>query len=143
MILLRFAEFTRVEFINWGGYLWDLFANCVGYNVDPPLPDMLQGFEIYDNFDDAQCNLKLRPEISVSECTVSGTCPDFTVSFNVMNTGCITVNVPVSGNKQRWWIYKSSGSRSSTWSLSTGINPHNGARLFGASYLVQCVCGSG
>jgi hypothetical protein len=77
----------RVEFRDWGGNIWSLFANCTGTN-DP-------GFYIYDNYPEASTSFRLLPELSISDIGVTGVCPDFQVSFSVTNTGCVETDAPV------------------------------------------------
>jgi hypothetical protein len=77
----------RVEFIDWGGYVWDLFANCTGTN-DP-------GFFIYDNLSEARFSHHLRPELSISNVNVSGICPNLIVGADVTNTGCDLADVTI------------------------------------------------
>jgi hypothetical protein len=77
----------RVEFIDWGGFVWDLYANCTGTS-DP-------GFFIYDNLAEARASHQLRPELSISNITVTGTCPNYLIGADVTNTGCDEADVPV------------------------------------------------
>jgi hypothetical protein len=78
----------RLEFHNWGGYVWDLFANCSG--------ESRPGFRIYDNFCDAVENLNPLPELSVFNVVVDeADCPDITIDFDVTNVGCYGAEGPV------------------------------------------------
>lgn len=77
----------RIELADWGGYYWDLFANCDGSNTP--------GFTIYDNVCDALDAYDPVPEIEVRDLGVTGVCPEYAVAFEVVNRGCKTVDVPV------------------------------------------------
>ena len=72
----------RLEFTNWGGFVWDLFANCSGLN-EP-------GFMIYDNLCDAMEAFAPKPELSIVNPVMTGTCPNYTLAFDLHNTGCVT-----------------------------------------------------
>ncbi|OGL48984.1 MAG: hypothetical protein A2161_06515 [Candidatus Schekmanbacteria bacterium RBG_13_48_7] len=77
----------RVEFIDWGGFIWELFANCDGTRT--PV------FMIYDNYDTAVSSFHLYPELSLSNLKVTGICPVYDITFDVANSGCSTIDVPV------------------------------------------------
>ncbi|OGL46299.1 MAG: hypothetical protein A2161_00030 [Candidatus Schekmanbacteria bacterium RBG_13_48_7] len=77
----------RIEFVNWGGFIWDLYANCTGSD-DP-------GFYIYDSYTEAEASTILRPELDISNLTVSGICPNFTVDADISNFGCDAVDATV------------------------------------------------
>ena len=77
----------RLELQDWGGYLWELLANCSGTR-DP-------GFMIFDNYADAAASLTLYPELSIWNLEALGICPDYTVRASVTNTGCIAADAVV------------------------------------------------
>lgn len=71
----------RLEFFHWGGHVWDLFANCTGTGTP--------GFKLYDTYCEALVNYNPHPELVVDNLDVTGTCPDFLISFDVTNIGCV------------------------------------------------------
>lgn len=74
----------RAEFIDWGGHDWRLYTNCTGTNQP--------GFRIYDNICEAFENYNPLPELSISNAVLSGSCPNYTVNFDITNVGCLQVN---------------------------------------------------
>ncbi|MEM7245330.1 MAG: hypothetical protein AAF533_08295 [Acidobacteriota bacterium] len=70
----------RIEFENWGAFIWFLYANCDG-SGEP-------GFRIYDSACAAELSYQPRPEISVSNLSVGGEAPTHSVSVDLSNTGC-------------------------------------------------------
>ena len=87
----------RLEFTNWGGFVWDLFANCSGLN-EP-------GFMIYDNLCEALQSYSPRPELSIVNPVLSGACPSYTLDFELHNTGC----TPATGFCVRTWEEPAAG----------------------------------
>jgi len=77
----------RVEFKDWGGFMWDFLANCnasaTGY------------YPIYDNYDDAVAGYTGYPETGISKLYARGSCPNYKVYYNVVNYGCETVDIPI------------------------------------------------
>ncbi|MFC2172206.1 hypothetical protein ACFLU6_06190 [Acidobacteriota bacterium] len=69
----------RVD-ITSGGYYWKLFSNCDGTS-NP-------GFEVFDSCADACAAYNPNPELVVDGLAVTGTCPDYTVEFDIKNIGC-------------------------------------------------------
>ncbi|HPR64885.1 MAG TPA: PKD domain-containing protein [Thermoanaerobaculia bacterium] len=70
----------RAEFVDWGGFIWDLYSNCTG--TDTP------GFKIYDNYCEALAAYDPYPALNVESMTISGSCPTYTVDYTISNAGC-------------------------------------------------------
>ena len=77
----------RAEFTDWGGFIWDLFSNCTG--ADSP------GFRIYDNYCEALAAYSPKPALSVESLTISGTCPNYTVDYEISNSGCAAASTRI------------------------------------------------
>jgi hypothetical protein len=77
----------RVELINWAGNIWSLLANCGGGSAP--------GFMVYDSAEEARASFTSRPELSISNLQVSGICPDYNVTVDVHNWGCLSADVTV------------------------------------------------
>jgi PKD repeat protein len=77
----------RAEFYDWGGFIWDLFSNCSG--TDTP------GFRVYDNYCEALAAYDPFPSLSLESLTITGSCPTYTVSYQISNAGCAAANTSV------------------------------------------------
>jgi len=75
----------RMEFFEWGGFVWDLFSNCSGGDYNPARE---VHFDIYDNICDALDAYEPKAELSIVDPTDDGLCPDVTIDFDMTNTGC-------------------------------------------------------
>jgi len=72
----------RMEFYNWGGYVWELYANCTG-QTDP-------GFRIFDSECDAINAFSPAAELTLSDLVVDeSACPDVEIQVEVTNVGCV------------------------------------------------------
>jgi hypothetical protein len=82
------AGVYRMEFFNWGGYVWNLFANCTG--------DAWPGYEIYDNECDALNAYKPCPELGILPVpSVRGSCPNPHLDLVLENVGWTAGSVPL------------------------------------------------
>ena len=81
----------RMELLGWGGFVWDLFANCTGTNTP--------GFTIYSNICDALSSWNALPELQMTEVVVTDfeNCPGSAeIEVTLVNTGCqAAVDVPI------------------------------------------------
>jgi len=80
----------RAEFVNWGGFIWELYSNCTGTSSP--------GFRIFDNYCEALANYDPYPVLSVESMTISGTCPTYTVDYAISNAGCSPATTTVVVN---------------------------------------------
>ena len=64
-----------------GGYGWSLFANCDGTNTPQ--------FPIYYDCTDAWAAYNPLPELAIANLVTANGCPNLTVSYDVVNLGCI------------------------------------------------------
>ena len=82
----------RLEFVGWGGFVWQLYANCTGTST----PD----FTIYSNLCSALAQWRALAELQITDVSLVGTptCPSAAqVQVSVQNLGCgAAVDVPLS-----------------------------------------------
>ena len=70
----------RIEFPFHSGFIWDLYTNCTGQNVE--------GFPIYDSLCGALSDFEPLPNVNLTAASTVVNCPDIDVTYTIENNGC-------------------------------------------------------